>query len=479
MKAVWDFTAIPSLEEQDSHEHFRIPACFLPIMGKVFVQHVVEYVERLGIRELDLYLSRYADDLERFIGDGERWGVSITYHLVKQGMTVKDRLSVIKAASGDAERLLWCDAVHLPMVDLQAFISLEGSVRFTQSGEEAERATGWAVCTPSEYLSGIQELPELAVPCLDLATPGGYLRSSRYVMDTHGAGLIIIGKEIRDGIWVGPGARIPVGTTVIPPVYIESHVQVHERAIIGPYTELGSGSIVDANSYAVESLVLAGSYIGKGLDVRRCLVHENLILNADLRSVYAANDEILLTSVDTSEPVDEGSIVSILSRFVALLFALLTLPLFPFLYLAGGTRGVAAEYVRIPKMRSKKGGEVPTRRIEAPCLRRVIKGSLWRHFLLHLLPGLWAIVTGKVCLVGLPLRTVEEFSHLSTDWQGVYLRSRPGLLCEADIIYRKEQAEEEMLFASEMMMSVNDTKGYQVKLFFRYLGALFTGRGAI
>lgn len=478
MRAIWDFTAIPSLEDQESNERFRIPACFLPIMGKVFVQHVVEYIERLGVRELDLYLSRYADELERFIGDGERWGVRITYHLVKQGMTVKDRIPAIKAASSHTEQLLWCDAVHLPMVDLETFSSIGSSVRFTQRGGDAETSTGWALCTLEEYLTGFEELPEVATPCLDLATPSGYLRSSRYVMDTHGAGLIIIGKEVRDGIWVGPGARIPVGTSVIPPVYIESHVQVHEQAIIGPYTELGSGSIVDANSYAVESLVLAGSYIGKGLDVRRCLVHENLILNADLRSVYAANDEILLTSVDTSESAEEGSTVPLISRFTALLFALITLPLFPILYLAGGDRGINAEYVRIPKVRSKKGGDLSTCRILAPCLRGVIKGSLWRHFLLHLLPGLWAIVTGKVCLVGLPLRTVEEFSHLSSDWQGVYLRSRPGLLCEADIIYR-EEPEEEMLFASEMMMTINQSTGYQMKLFFRYLGALITGKGAV
>ncbi len=81
MKAVFDFTKISQFEVQGNP--FNYSACFLPMMGKPFIQHILEYVERLGIREWEIFLSNSASEVEKFIGDGERWGAKISYHLLR------------------------------------------------------------------------------------------------------------------------------------------------------------------------------------------------------------------------------------------------------------------------------------------------------------------------------------------------------------------------------------------------------------
>jgi len=79
--------------------------------------------------------------------------------------------------------------------------------------------------------------------------------------------------------------------------------------------------------------------------------------------------------------------------------------------------------------------------------------------------------------IGIPLKTREEFDRISKDWQGLYLRSNPGLISEADIIY-SEYPTDEILFATEMYYSVNDSRRYNLQLLRRYVKALFSGREA-
>ena len=469
MKAICDFTTIPSLQKQG--EPFGFPACFLPLMGKAFVQHVLEYIERLGIHDLDIYLSQYADDLERFIGDGERWGVRITYHLLKQKSSVLSRIA--KDVKPAEELFLLCNNLHLPFITKE---QLSQPASFCDTSASSAD-TLWKVCTKEQLES---ELPPVAVETLSVESAASYLQSLKQILSRKGEGLIVMGKEVREGIWAGPGTKIPPTCTLVAPVYMGSQVSIGDQAIIGPVAEIGAGCIIDTGSYVIGSSVLSGSFIGRNLDVRGCIVNQNRILNAELSTVYAATDEVLFTAVEVNDALPSKPPVPALSRIVALLLGILTLPVLGLLWL------YQLIVVRKPwhyltvvchpqQVDSSQLSEPKTMLLHVLRKRAQTRGSQWKHLAWHLIPGFWMIVGGKARFFGIPYKTIEDFKHLSRDWQGLYLRSIPGIISEADIIYSQYPGDE-MLFAAEMYCSVMESPRYNAKLLGRYVKQLICGR---
>ncbi len=180
MKAICDFTKVPAFTLQEGT--FDVIPCFLPVMGKPWVQHCIESIERLGVREVSIYLSQYADELEQVIGDGERWGLSVSYQLVKRNVSVPKRAAASPFLSDD-EPALYCTLHALPALKPE---HLKHSGRFTGT-----RDTGWRWCTKKE-LGDVSSLPEIPVDALWLDQPQDYLDSLKSVLSSGGGNLVFL-----------------------------------------------------------------------------------------------------------------------------------------------------------------------------------------------------------------------------------------------------------------------------------------------
>jgi len=456
MKAVFDFTRMSHLAVQD--DSFSYSSCFLPLMGKPFIQHILEYIERLGIREWEIYLSRFADEVEEFIGDGERWGVKLSYHLLKDKTEVATRL----VHDLQQEAFLFCNEEYLPFIT-QEDLALEQSFA-TSSGQD----TLWRVCT----LASIEaELQIKQVEAINVVSASEYLESIQKVLSRKGKDLVVFGKEYRVGIWTGPGTKIPLSCTLVAPVYLGSQVRIDEGAIIGPNVEIGNGCIIGNNSFIKDSSILGGSFVGQNLDVNGCIVNQNRILNARLSAVYRATDEMLVTAVESSEEKPDIVPVSIGSRFLALVLLIITLPLMLVLVLVSRNK-VRQTVVSIPQ--HAPSSKIRTQVLTTFKTRLQTSGNLWKHLLWHLIPGLYLVVAKRSRFFGIPYKSLEEYGHLSKDWQQLYLQSIPGLIAEADILY-EEYPDDQMLFACEMYYRVKESRSYNAALFGKYIKRLFTG----
>ena len=53
------------------------------LVDRPFLQHTVECLVERGIKKIDFLLHEFAEDVESHFGNGERWGVEMDYHLVR------------------------------------------------------------------------------------------------------------------------------------------------------------------------------------------------------------------------------------------------------------------------------------------------------------------------------------------------------------------------------------------------------------
>lgn len=466
MNVVCDFTNVPSLSIDGGTSDTL--TCFLPVMGKPFLHHILGYVARLGATSLAIFISDHAEQFEQFIGDGERWGVKTTYHLVKRDVSVRDRLAKTSPFAKD-EPILYCNNRYLPCLKEE---HLDRHQRFiTNTGEDIQ----WYWGLVSEVA---EELPACTLDALCMTDAKAYLDSLDMILSRKGGSLIVMGKELRDGVWVGAGSRMHASCTTIAPVYIGSNVNIGEHTVIGPHCEIGDGCIIDDGSSVIESSILAGSYVGRNLEVRGCVVNQNTIFNVELDSAYVAQDAILAASVETETDAQKKLKIGVGSRFAALVLALLTSPLLICTILVNRLfLGRHVQKLDVVCMPQTMGDNPKTCSLHVLRRRTEKKGGVRWHALWILLPGLWRIAGGKSRFCGIPYRSSADLSKLSKEWQSLYYASKPGVITEADVLYW-DYPQEEMLFASEMYYQVVDSFPYNAKLVLRYLKALFSVAGS-
>ncbi len=475
MKAILDMTRIPQIPSAEDPLH--IPSFLFPIQGKPFLQHSIEYIEQLGVKQLYVYLFDHAQEVEALIGDGERWGLEVSYFLLKEQKDLLSRIVNADYAEAD-EIVLFGNGLVLPMISKE-LLAGNKEVGFT---DPEGNCLQWAAVKKGsisqfDLVSAEPESPlkeREALPYLAVRTGAEYIRSLKSALDKQFKGLIVIGHELRNGLWVGPGVKLPKNTTIVPPVYINEQTQLSDNNSIGPYVEIGKGCVIDEGSFITESVIFDHGYVGKQLDIKRSIIHKNQILNTEVNTIYNATDEIFLSHIESSRSTH----VPLFSRFIALLLFIICLPIHIVMTFAHIIKhGVAfkrIEVVKLPQM-IRTDDNYNTMVIRSYKNRRELEGRLVKHLLFILIPGLGSIVTGKMRFCGLQPRSPEEVSHMNDEWKELYLASSLGLISEGEILYRTKQ-EEEMLYASDIFYSVNDSLLYNIKLVGKYLFRLFIDR---
>lgn len=475
MRAVLDLTRIPQIPTNGTA--LAQPACMFPILGKPFIQHVIEVVERLGIDEIHLYLYDHAETIESFLGDGSRWGVSLSFYLLSKP---KDLLKRIQSAPFiDTEELfLFGNALVLPMIQESAI----GSPSLLGFTDHQGTCLQWAVTNKElaarfDLVSTDPVSPMPAVQAVDhISVRSGkeYIRSLRSVLDKDISSLIVIGHEVKNGLWIGPGVRIPKSTTLVPPVYINQKTIIGDDCIVGPYVEIGQGCVIDDESFITESVLLGGSYVGKQLDVKQSIINRNQVCSIKHDTLYTASDEMFLSA--TASGGGSGPTVPFLSRCIALLLLLITSPVQLIVLctnlLTHRPAIIWKRCVRIPQ-RLEEGKEYRSVNICSYRDRREPGSTLRSHFLYVFLPGLWSVFTGRLRFFGLIPKSEKELVSMNPQWREVYLGSNAGIISEAELLY-KSSSEEEMLFATDMFYSVHDRFSYNLRLGLKYSVSLFS-----
>jgi NDP-sugar pyrophosphorylase family protein len=424
----------------------RYPDPLLPLLDRPFLQHVIEYLARQGIRHFDIVLSHRPEVVERYFGDGTRWGCTFTYHLARDPERPYRTLRTLDVQG--EEPILLGHADRLPSLDADAITRSEcGTLPLVSESDSGEVAwTGWTRLSPEDFSSIDPDWVErdlaahlLTLPAnhvvergLDTGTFGALLASQQMVLSKQFAPLFLTGREIEPGVWLSRNVSLHPTAKVTAPVFIGEDCRIGPDVQVGPHAVIGRGCILGRACVVTRALIFPENYVGADLELDNVVVDRNRILRGEGTAIET--DAFLLGSLSGGRP--NGRAVRLVSRLVALALLVVTAPV---LFLT-------ALWLRLtrpgPVLLRKEAVVIPepagARRRTCVLLSfspsaSAADGPGVRNILLDLLPALVSIVRGEMSFVGVRPRSAEEVEKLSPEWRSLYLSCKAGLITEENV----------------------------------------------
>lgn len=459
----------------------RAPSALLPLGDRPFLQHIVEYLSAAGLRELHFVVGHLPEKLERYFGDGTRWGCQFRYHLSNDAEQPYRPVQRLCAGLNDAVLLAESDC--FPLVALDEYLQPTGGFAFEVGGGAW---SGWAAferdTMQPEWFEQGRSLVEESLradsrirwarvePSVSTKTPLQLLAGQQALLSGHLPKLMIGGGSAEAGVWVSRNVVIHPSARIIAPVFFGENCRVGRGAQIGPDAVLSRNCIVGEHSIVTGSLVMEGSYIGEGLELDQVIVDRNLLVNARLDTSVFVSESFLLGGL-TDRPQR-----SLLRKGLSALFAaVLLIGLLPFFLvafvvqaIAGAARLGADEMVELPANVDRRHWTTYALQSVKSPTGTPSNASPWRRLFRRFIPGLPAVCRGKLALVGLEPRTVAEIEALPMDWQKLYLGGVAGLITEASVSLCPGASDEE-LYLVEAVYSATRSWRRDIQLFWRFL----------
>jgi mannose-1-phosphate guanylyltransferase / phosphomannomutase len=330
------------------------PKPMVPVVNKPVMEHILGLVKWHGITEVVATLQFMPQIIEDYFGDGEEWGMDISYALEDSPLGTAG--SVKNAEELLDETFLVISGDSLTDIDLTEVIRfhkekggvatialkrvddpLEFGVVITAEDGRIERFlekptwgqvfsdtinTGIYVCEPEifkhipagEQFDFSSELFPLLMKrgfelygtvaegyWCDIGSLGTYVQAHVDVLDGK-VGCYIPGFRTKDDVWVGEGARVDAAADISPKVVIGANCRVKAGASLSEYTVIGDNCVIGADAHVHRSVIWNDSYVGD-----RATLHGTVICRSvDVRE----NARVELgSSVGDETSVGAGAVV--------------------------------------------------------------------------------------------------------------------------------------------------------------------------
>jgi hypothetical protein len=463
----------------------KVPVPLLPLVDRPFIQHVVEYCVGQGVRVFDWILCHLPEEIEQFLGSGDRWGAEFRYHLVRDPFRPYATLHQV-VRDTQTNGILLGHADRLPawsLAEAGADLSSAGSVLFgwnkkSPNKQERWKWTGWAAFSRESWrglrganldeaglyqmLSAANHAPLLrqeVPPPLSVQSFGDILESNRAVLHGEFPGLLLPGMTAEPNLRRARCSVIHPTAQLISPVYIGAGCEVAAGARVGPNVVLGRDCLIDRNTTVANAVILPGTYVAEGLELNEVVVDRVQIIPAHIGRWIKPREQHAVGGLTEYGLARRGrTLVSMLLGLILRVWR-------------GGKVLHLREVLRLPAGQDEATWSTfglwsfssPHEAEECGVSR---KAGL-KHLLLDFLPALVNVARGDMRLVGLPARSPHQVKRLGTDWQALYLRGKVGIVSETLLNGGGPTREE--VFATEGIYVMTGGFVRDLRLFLLYL----------
>ncbi len=326
------------------------PKPIVPIFDRAFLHYQIDLLRQVPeIDEVILSLNYQPRRIEEIFGDGAGTGVRVRY--VVEPAPLGTGGAVRFAAQGVADTLVVLNGDVMTAVDVNRVVSLhrergakativltpvqnpsaygvvetapDGAVRRFLEKPNPNEVTcntinaGIYVLEPSTFDRIPKDVPysieRVYFPSLvergepffayvdrgywvDIGTPEKYVQVHRDMFDGRFGGGTFATADRSQPI-VSPDARVDEGARLAAPCFIDHGAQIKTRAIIGPYSVIGRGVVVEEEAEVTASIIWPNSRIGQHAEVQGAILARNCHIgrNVTLRGSAVLGDKTALT----------------------------------------------------------------------------------------------------------------------------------------------------------------------------------------
>jgi NDP-sugar pyrophosphorylase family protein len=438
-----------------------LPEFLLPVVNKPVVEHLIELLARHDVKEILLILKHMPYETEKHFGDGSRWGVRLSYALLSSYRGIAHALGRIEASKLE-DPFLCLPADLVTDLDISSFIDAH---RQGKAPISLAQASGGSGCTglhsitskEVQYLEGAPLIgtreaflliPEastvddhslrLAPPSLDgsapvdvfewpctlqrILSPADLVTVNRRVLDGHFHSILIPGKRVQTGIWVGRHCQIHPSVRQEPPLLIGDHCNIQGGVLIGSGSVIGNQVIIDEGASVKGSLVLDRTYVGAHTEIRDAIVRKNWMLQIPSMLSVHLGDDMILGDLGKKTLITQGG--RLLNMALTLVLLVLTSPLLVILYayhLIFPSKNFLMSEKRLGgHVQINLGGEV----IAEPFVFYVFRS---KNRLFQKLAGLINVIRGDLYLVGVSPLDEADLNRLPEEWREIRAGAPVGL----------------------------------------------------
>ena len=409
------------------------PWALLPVGNRPLLEYWIEFCVEAGIREIRLVLGDGAEEIERYVGDGRRWGVQVEYSFLRDASD-PDRF-LRRDPSRWTGGLLYVRAPVFPRRQ-ENFRppELAADARFAGPDPRApaclllrDPATLEAFVATGKPPIVFSPFSDLGLEPVPLDSLRGYFELNLALAGGEAARYTTPGYFAQEQAYVGLDAILPASVDLRPPLMIGDHVRIGALATIGPRAVISNQVVVDDQTEIRDSLVLDGSYVGRGLELNRKIVAGCRLIDPDDGTWLDVEDAWVLAPLRGPRH-RVGAAVRTAAGWLAawVVLALQVLPyvcLYPVLLAATGARFVprrgCSARGRPLRLSVFDPGPGP-----AHGLVRV-----FRALSLDLMPRFMGVIRGQLRCCGQPLLFAPQDEELRQELK----HYRPGAISYADL----------------------------------------------
>jgi N-acetylglucosaminyldiphosphoundecaprenol N-acetyl-beta-D-mannosaminyltransferase len=370
-------------------EQADMSPAMLPLGDRPLLYRQFETLAGLGCRQVEVFASHGLEAIRGLVGTGERWGLQVTVHAVRDVADARRRIARSDLATNESLWLLRADH-WLPAPALQD--AQDDAAWFSVDPQDRLQWTGWARITGytrASFLAAMEPdglnldgLPEdmsrigtAASYCFDRG-PSVLEAQRRWLARTPDRFELL--QEKSTGIRIAPSARVAPDARLIAPVEVGENTWIAGSTTVGPNVVLGEGCRVEGETTVRDALVADGVCIKGPAEVEQAVVTPAGLLHAayDVWLPADATGDLLgTTAAAGAAPGITG-----LERLAALL--ILLVGLLPVLALRALGRGRDFSQRVFPQLPSVIRGERALVGIaDQPELPESIRASGWSEAL--------------------------------------------------------------------------------------------------
>lgn len=304
-----------------------ISESLLPIVNKPILEHQIELLAQHGIKDIFVPLKHKPDQVTDYFGCGERWGVKLHFISIQRyGGALNTLREIQKQLIGP---ILCIQGNVFSNPDVAQFIKVheygESDMTLCLPHELANSKSHgflnddlmekFPFIIESDLLRGKSKVTienpqdpdqNLFVPrfsifsCkpsvryLYMDSPESYWDINRRILEKNVDEVIIKGKEISKGIWVGAHCEIHPKAKLKPPLVIGNHCVINKDAVLENGNVIGDHSIIEEGAFLTRSIVWKGTYVGTQTEIKDSIVNKNLLYNLPRKIMLKVTESFLL-----------------------------------------------------------------------------------------------------------------------------------------------------------------------------------------